>query len=255
MHALVDGDLLLWEVTTGSVRYWSEHSPNDEIVPWELVENLFWDKLDSILLFSGSGFYNIFLSSLTNFRHELAVTKPYKGNRPNDHPQNYDNLKAYITSLSEHICINNLEADDMMGMLHTDDTIICSRDKDLRAIPGWIYSWELHLQPSFGPYKIIDPGWLTFDDGKLKGVGFKWFCAQMVTGDLTDNVPGVYRKGAKAAFKLLDDLETEQEMIDAVREMYDDDELFIEQGNLLWIVRKEDDEGPVIFERTKYANV
>ena len=66
-----------------------------------------------------------------------------------------------------------------------------------------------------------------------------YFYTQVLTGDRTDNIPGLHGIGPKKAAKILKGLKTEHEMFDAVLKAYDNDlEYLTEQGKLLWIRRK-----------------
>ena len=86
-----------------------------------------------------------------NFRVAAAKEKEYKGGRKTDKPFHFYNLLSYILSnYPTHINEDGLEADDAMCIFQYSrwkqglkDTIICSRDKDVRQCPGWHYSWEV----------------------------------------------------------------------------------------------------------------
>lgn len=87
-------------------------------------------------------------------------------------------------------------------------TIIRTRDKDLRQCPGWHFGWELYNQPQFGPYLVDELGWIKLSDDrkKIRGVGYKFFASQMITGDHVDNISGLSKAGPVAAFELIDPL-------------------------------------------------
>jgi 5'-3' exonuclease len=149
---------------------------------------------------------------------------------------------------------NGLEADDAMSILHTerDDTIICSRDKDLRQVPGWSYSWELGRQPSFGPIRISKAGSLSLseDRKKLTGTGLAFFYSQLLTGDRVDNIPGLPGCGPVAAWNILNpSIEAGEDLFDVVKDLYNDDDYLLEQGKLLWMTRRLHPDGsPVLWE-------
>jgi 5'-3' exonuclease len=70
----------------------------------------------------------------------------------------------------------------------------------------------------------------------------KNFYRQLLTGDRTDNIPGLAGIGPKKAEKILQDCETEQELYKAVLKAYDGNvEYLTEQGQLLWIRRKDNE--------------
>ena len=132
-------------------------------------------------------------------RGRYAVTKPYQGNRADrEKPQHLDQLRAYISTLSSKIHLDQ-EADDGMaqanyqavaeGRAHL--SIIVSQDKDLRMVPGLHWDFDTEQVVSVG-----DPfGYLWIDDTKsaktLKGWGTKFFWAQCLMGDTADNIAGL----------------------------------------------------------------
>lgn len=185
------------------------------------------------------------------FREQVAVTKPYKGTRKGAKPVHFDNLTAYILTNYDCRVAYYVEADDLMALDQSDGTIICSRDKDLRMVEGWQYGWECGRQPSFGPELVTRKGYITLDvkQGKLKGVGLKFFFAQMLTGDTVDNIPGCAKVGAVKAFNILNPLEKKKDCENAVIECYKNaygdawKEMLIEQSQLLWMARELDEDG------------
>lgn len=202
-----------------------------------------------------------------NFRIALAEQKEYKGGRKAEKPYHFYNLLYYmLASYDVRVNEQGLEADDYMcitqyGQLHTKDTIICSRDKDVRQCPGWHYSWEMGTQASIGPIWVEPLGHLEnsavgkFDaKGKAKpfkifGTGHKFFYAQLLMGDNVDNIGGVKKKGQVFAYNLLKDAATERECYELVSEVYrkeypEDWKIKIkEQADLLYMIREFNDDG------------
>jgi len=187
-----------------------------------------------------------------NFREEIAVTKPYKGTRSGKKPHHFDNITLYMIENYDVRIANGIEADDLMSidqMKDLDNSVICSRDKDLRITKGNHYGWACGKQPEFKFQWVDDLGWLDYNEAKKKveGVGLKFFYSQMITGDTVDNIPGVKGKGPKAAYELLYDAETVDECKERVMDLYKEKypenarEYFTEQANLLWMLRKEDE--------------
>ena len=210
-----------------------------------------------------------------NFRAKVASKKEYKGNRKNtEKPLHYVALTEYMLATYEVVMAEGLEADDLLSIYQRKalkenkdpTTIICSRDKDLKITPGMHFSWECGRQSQFGPEMVSELGRLNFiyrgktakGEPKLhevKGTGLLFFCTQLITGDSTDNIPGVPGAGPAAVKKALEGLDTYSDAIRAVKELYvkkfDDDwqENMLEQGQLLWMVAELDDEGlPVMWQ-------
>lgn len=199
-----------------------------------------------------------------NFRYEVAVTKPYKGNRKNPKPEHFYNLALYMLDHYKVVVSKGgLEADDELCVYQTKgvewpltgDTIICSRDKDLRICPGWHFSWECGGQKAIGPHYTDREGHIELKEkvsvsaaGKetvvkyIIGYGLMFFYSQMITGDTADHIPGLPLGGAVKAYKLLSECETEWEMFSAVKAAYKDKgmskEYFMEQANLLWMIQE-----------------
>lgn len=230
-----------------------------------------------------------------NFRLDVAKAKEYKGQRHNKKPFHFDNITHYlIAEYYTKVADDGLEADDWMcieqkqaldifgkvaciGVCPRDDgtccqmsgdhggckydyisdevTIICSRDKDLRMMPGWHYSWECGKQPSMGPVETDDLGWLEEKpDGKIIGFGNKFFYYQLLVGDAADNIPGLPKWGPKKAYPIIDAISGVESLYWTVRNLYKehlgDDWLdyFKEQCNLLWMIReRNEDGGPVMY--------
>lgn len=201
-----------------------------------------------------------------NFRKEVAVTKPYKGTRKQDKPLHYANLTAYILNVYDCVVAEGMEADDMLAVYQTKalaegrETIICSRDKDLRMMCGNHFSWECGHAPGFGPKYVSYDGELRpiVKDEKVKGLkgeGLLFFCAQMLMGDTCDNIPGLPRVGCAKAWDLLKECKDFREGLIVVRDAYrakyaeEWEEHFLEQAYLLWMVRMLDENGePFMFE-------
>ncbi len=197
---------------------------------------------------------------LPNFREEIAVSKGYKAQRKNEKPFHWRNITAYVLAKYDVRIANGCEADDLMGIeqysrLDRKDTIICTRDKDLRMIPGLHYGWECGKQPEFGPLEYDDLGRIELVRGKsaakIVGGGKAFFFAQLLTGDTVDNIGGLLKAGPVKAEKLLAGAKTEQEfrerVVGAYREASPDNymELLREQSQLLWIGRELNDDNTI----------
>ena len=198
-----------------------------------------------------------------NFRDAVAEKKVYKGNRKNEKPFHYDNITAYILANYETKVAVGMEADDLMSIDQWArvkeghlDTIICTRDKDLRITPGLHFGWSCGRQDQFGPTRVTEIGSLELKGGKkLVGTGLKFFYSQAITGDGTDNIPGLPRGGPALAYKSLHDCETEAELFARVAGLYEDKfgdnwrAEMLEQCRLLWMVRELDEGGnPVMYQ-------
>lgn len=212
-----------------------------------------------------------------NFRTAIANAIPtddvdakeYKGGRKQQKPHHFYNLLSHIlSSYSTHIDEFGLEADDAMVIHQYSrwkqglyDTIICSRDKDVRQCPAWHYSWEVGKQTSIGPIWVEPLGQLTHRDpderdakGKLKpakifGTGEKFFYYQMITGDSVDAITGIKGKGPMFGYHLLKDATSPRECYELVAEKYVQawgdrwKEKMRLMADLLWMVREKNEKG------------
>ena len=167
--------------------------------------------------------YQLYLTASedkTAFRKQ--VYPEYKANRKSPKPVHYLALREFLTEEYETEVISEIEADDAIGIAQDKfgSTIICSIDKDLDMIPGLHYNFVKEIMYSVTDYQ-----------------GIYNFYTQCLTGDTADNVKGVSGIGKKKAESILYEATTEQEMFDRVRKAYDNDQEFLINGEVLWIMR------------------
>jgi len=173
----------------------------------------------------------LFLSGDTNYRYEVAKTKPYKGTRKKARrPAHEDEIRAHMISTWDTNVAQGIEADDALGIAQCKgdvETVIVSIDKDLDMIPGY------HYNPTHD---------LTYEVSEADAM--MCFASQLLTGDSTDNIPGLPGVGPVAAERALGGLNT-NELLEACARMYasksgreDWFEYLIEQARLLWILRE-----------------
>lgn len=178
-------------------------------------------------------------------RYTWAISKPYKGNRTQPRPVHFEAIRNYLISqfgaivasgeADETIC---WEAEFKLFKKPEIVTIIAGIDKDLLMIPGIHY----HIDKE-SVYNV--PGYLAD----------YVFYKLLLTGDTSDNVPGVPKLGKKSAEKLLKvwDENYHSDMIRIGEDLHNaamgayiqanlSPEYFIEQGKLLWLRRTPDEE-------------
>lgn len=130
-----------------------------------------------------------FLTGIGNFRHSVATRASYKGNRSGSVPPSH--LRAIRTHLkNSHGAIESAgeEADDLLGKAMTafPGSVCCSTDKDLMQLPGRHYNFVLKEE-----YLV------SAKDAVLN------FYGQVLSGDATDQIPGLTGIGpVKAAAAL-----------------------------------------------------
>src|SRR5512143_417281 len=183
--ALIDGDILVY-----SVGFFAEDKTEDEA----LVE--MDSKLDEITFNCGCSDSVIYLSGSNNFRQKIYPA--YKANRKQEKPKHFNALRNYLIKVEQAQVAEGQEADDALGIAQhraeRDTTIICSLDKDLLMVEGWHYNWRRDE---------------TVEVTKLEGL--RNFYRQLLTGDTTDNIPGIYGVGSKKAEAMLAGCEFEED--------------------------------------------
>ena len=253
MRPLIDGDLLLYEIGFGT-----QTNIEGEIVPSPLdevnqrIDNLVGDICAAVYATEEPVIY---LTGVGNFRYEIAKQRDYKGNRKSIKPFHYKYIKAYLQSRWNAIIVDGMEADDALCIeqtrcLEQRDTIICSRDKDLKQCPGYHYTWECGKQGSWGPAWVDPHGNLELKGPKkLTGTGALFFYSQLLTGDSTDTYDGLPGCGPIRAHRILDGAESEldmyQRVLEAYKQKFDDNASTIleEQAHLAWMVRGINEDG------------
>lgn len=214
--ALIDGDI---------VAYRCSAACENESLEIALIRT--YDMMQNILDETEASRYKCFLSGDNNFRY--AINPDYKQNRKDKVDPIYRQAcKDFLVSDWNAVVCDGYEADDALAMEQTQDTTICSIDKDLLQVPGKHYNF---VKKEFYEVSEIE--------------GLRNFYKQMLIGDSSDNVFGVRGIGKVRAATLIDCLETEQEMIDCTLQKYcDEDETnffvrYYMNADCLWLIRKE----------------
>jgi len=144
--------------------------------------------IDRTMEATGAKGFIMCLSGDNNFRYDVASY--YKGNRKSTcKPIGLGELKDYIAKTYESITVDNLEADDVMGIYgsRSSDYIVVSEDKDLQTIPCTL----------FNPAKDKEVRHIT-----QAQADFFLYC-QVLAGDTTDGYTGCPSFGMKTAEKWL----------------------------------------------------
>ena len=215
MIALIDMDLVCYRCAA------SAENDDFAIAVYRMNE-----LLDTILASTDATEYKAFLTGDNNFRKEIY--KEYKANRTQERPKHLLAARHYAIKEFNAEAEEALEADDLLGINQTSDTIICSLDKDLLQVPGNHYRW------AFGTTKYQKDA--EFIHQTELG-GLRMFYEQCLKGDRSDNVKGIAGLGDAKAKKILQGMTTEQQMFDKVRELYNNDDEFLLNAQCLWILR------------------
>lgn len=167
--------------------------------------------------------WKLFLTGSNNYRHSVATTATYKGNRTKEKPKHLlDIRKQMVEEWGAEIC-EGQEADDGIAIEATalgNDCIIVSLDKDFDQIPVWRYIFTKKI------WKF-----------QTEQEAVKSFYKQVLMGDSADNIIGLYKVGPVKAEKMLKDCINELDMYNVCLEAYNSPERVLENARLLWLRR------------------
>ena len=137
-------------------------------------------------------------------RYKYAIQKEYQGNRKNlVKPIHLEAIRNRLTSDFPGVIHLTQEADDGLCQANwkavqagtPELAVIVSKDKDLMQCMGWHMDWDTHELfevSGFGSLEMTAKG-------NLIGTGEKFFWAQMIMGDVADNIQGLpYMQGELA---------------------------------------------------------
>jgi len=179
----------------------------------------------------------------SNFRiAEASEHFPYKGHRKDaEKPIHLDAVRQYMIDEFDAQLQVGQEADDALAIGAVQQGHgIATIDKDLDGVPGWHYNWGKDTT-----YYVTEEE------------ADRFFYTQMLTGDATDNIPGLKKRTGKVATAKikagLADLTTPAEMYAYVKGVYmnaveatgmssdesDVSRWLLSQGRCLWMRREE----------------
>ena len=169
--------------------------------------------------------YQLFIAGKGNFRDDIYPD--YKGHRDaSGKPLHLKDMKEYLLKRYNTFLVDGEEADDRVSWLQCTaehETMIVGVDKDLDNTPGHHYNFQ-HKHEYL----------LTEEEADFN------FATQLLTGDSTDNIPGLPGVGKGTAAKILPEyIPTWQHVVwDEYQERGFDMDYMVLQGRLLWMRRK-----------------
>lgn len=205
-----------------------------EIEPLENCLQMVKSSLENTFNVLGTKNYRLFISGKGNFRDDLFPD--YKANRDGiSKPKYYRDIRNYLVTVWGARVVDGMEADDAIGIAARElgsDAIIVAVDKDLDQIPGNHYNWVTGESYTVTPES-----------------GLRFFYEQVLSGDPTDNIPGIKGIGPAKATKALAACRRPGECAKVVWSMYQEaglnDEILDRNATLLWIKRKHEDSHPL----------
>lgn len=206
--------------------------------------------IQTIIEEAGCDDYVLFIGGDGNFRYDLPTPKgfPYKGNRAEMHTPFYlEECKNYLKECHPTVVCDGYEADDGCGILMStgmegyDELLLCHIDKDMDMIEGNHMRWSRNINGKVHPAEFYTIS---------KEEANRHFYMQLLSGDSTDNIPGLYKLTGKKLLKPiregLNSLHTSLEMWEYVKGVYakngmKDENILIQIARLLWIQREENE--------------
>lgn len=189
------------------------------------------DLMQRIMAETTADSHMAFISGEENFRY--AIDPTYKANRRDvPRPLYLQDLREYLVVRWGAMVSDGIEADDNLGIYQTDDSVICSIDKDLLQIPG-------------RHFNFVRNEWYNIDEH----AGWVNFYTQLIMGDKSDNIKGydglmrqVVPKFLLPVIQRIRESSSTFEMYQSVKQIYElgEDALF-RNAQLLFIQRSEGD--------------
>lgn len=205
-YAVIDGEDMVFESKLDLNKYVKENEPSE--VEWESslkVEPISFalstakHMLHNIAAAVKADNIELYVTGTGNFRENMATVLKYKGNRDDKRrPLLHSQIIDYLQKFHEAVLINGAEADDELADRSVElaaeghEPIIASDDKDLLQIPG------KHFNIRTGNKVVVS-----------EETARKNKYIQMLVGDTTDNIPGIYGLGPVTAEKILQDVAPE----------------------------------------------
>jgi len=213
-HVLIDGDIIGYRIG------FSTEEENEKIVLSRcatFIETMLWEDLQAES-------YQGYLTGKDNFRNEIAITAPYKGNRSAPKPKHLQLIRDYLVSAWDFKISIGQEADDEIAIAHVEnnyETIIASIDKDFLQLKGKHWNFVKKEMTEVNEKEAL-----------LN------FYRQVLTGDRVDNIIGLKGIGPVKADKILNGCTSAAEMYTACVEAYGgSEERVTENARLLWLRR------------------
>jgi 5'-3' exonuclease len=221
-HLLIDGDIVAFRAAASCEKKNPVTGQQETIEPLGIAIARTKETMEQLFQLNRSNEQTTYISGDANFRYNIYPE--YKANRKAYRPKWLEECKEFLITQYGGNVTNGYEADDGIGIEATErgpaDITICSIDKDLKQIPGRHHNW---VKNEFT------------DIGELDGLyNFYW---HVLVGDSSDNVKGCPKIGEVKATKHLSNGHTPTDWFQIVRGLYSDDDLFLLNGKLIWVLR------------------
>ena len=205
-------------------------------------QNAIWEAnktIERLLVATGTQSFKLFLTGTDNFRY--AIFPEYKANRiKTPRPKHLAAVRESLVRSYGAIISQGCEADDLLGIEQvaasthgTEETMICSIDKDLDQIPGWHYHPGIKRQGVW----IREPRRYLVTPAEA----LHFFYYQLLIGDSTDGIKGAVGIGKAKAEKILEGCTTAEDYYHATSIFFSCEEELLLNARCLYIWQKEND--------------
>lgn len=193
--AVLDGDIIAYRAA-----FWAETDGIEDLEPRILNDIKQWTPEGVTKTYVA-----ISCSRKDNFRRDLwAPYKQHRDESSHKKPECLEYALDLVTRVNK-LSVLKLEADDILGIMASSyRAIAVTIDKDLRSVRGWHWNPDKEEEPV-----LVDAALASYN-----------FHKQWLTGDTTDNVPGIWKCGPAKAAKILGSVAPEF-MTDAVLYTYE----------------------------------
>jgi len=203
---LIDADIELYRIAQQhelEVNWGDMITMSSDI---DSAKSVFTERINGLVQKTGADEFILCITGSKNFRKTHHPT--YKSNRVSRKPMGYSELKQFAMDNFPFKVYDELEADDVMGILATLPVknkmyFIHSDDKDMWTIPAHIWSDDNQ--------KIVLN---TLENAD------RFLYSQILTGDVTDGYKGCPKIGKTKAEKILQECKNELQMREAVFKTY-----------------------------------
>jgi len=213
--ALVDGDVIVYKSA------FSKRSVTPEDAEGVVDEVMDYIIGQTVVFPHGNNFF-CWITGKNNFRHRIAKTRDYKGNRRNsEKPVHYTHVREYLKERWGAQVTEGCEADDAISIEaykgDLESTVIVSVDKDMLTVPCWNFNFTSGI-------------WTK----KTEWESLLFFYEQILTGDRVDAIQGLYGIGPVKAREILGDATTEEDLFKRCLDAYEGNyDRVVENGRLL----------------------
>ena len=227
MIALIDGDVLLhatlWETTNEKDALTKLHKNIEDYTDYAYC--------NECIIAVGPPDGKNYRDDLYPDYKQTAMRVKGRGERP----EHFKKVKEYLYSLENVVVADNIEADDLLGILSQQlgsQSVIVTVDKDMDQLEGIHYNPKLHRER----YYVVNQRQADL-----------FFLKQMLMGDSIDKIPGLPKCGPVKAEAIIASAGTVQEAADLVLDNYflsygeNWKDYFLANGKLLWLQRKDYD--------------